>query len=57
MSKITYTFTQTNQPSSSAIQEFNQHVHQLLKNPMYCQAKKGHSLAETAHSTQTPAKS
>jgi hypothetical protein len=57
MSKITFTFTESNQPSSLAVQEFNQHVHQLLKNPMYCQAKKGHSLAETAHSTQKLSKS
>lgn len=57
MPKITYTFTETNQPSSFAVQEFNQHVHQLLKNPRYARAKKEHNFPETAHNTQTSVKS
>lgn len=57
MPKIIYTFTQINQPSSTAIMEFNQHVHQLLKNPIYCDAKKEHTLAEAAHSAQEVSKS
>ena len=57
MPKIIYTFTQINHPSSTAIMEFNQHVHQLLKNPIYCDAKKEHTLAKAAHSTQEVSKS
>lgn len=56
MPKIIYTFTQINQPSSTAINEFNQHVHQLLKNPMYCKEKKEHNFLEATHSTQKQSK-
>ncbi|SFM34629.1 hypothetical protein [Pelosinus propionicus] len=52
MPKITYTFTQINQPSSTAVMEFNKHVHQLLKNPIYSQIKKEHNLSEVTNSTQ-----
>ncbi len=52
MPKITFTFKEINQPSPTALMDFNQHVHQLLSNPIYYQAKKGHNLAGVTHSTQ-----
>ena len=52
MPKITYIFKQINQPSSTAIMEFNKHVHQLLKNPIYSYTVKGHNNPEVANSTQ-----
>lgn len=55
MPKITYTFKQINQPSSTAIKEFNKHVHQLLKNPIYSHSIKGHNNPEAANSTQKEA--
>lgn len=57
MPKITFTFKEINQPSPTALMDFNQHVHQLLSNPMYYQAKKGHNFAEVTHSTQKRATS
>lgn len=57
MPKINFTFKEINQPSPSALMDFNQHVHQLLSNPMYYQAKKEHNFAEVTHSTQKQATS
>jgi hypothetical protein len=51
--KITFFFTETNQPSTKAIFDFNQQIHQLMSKASYLSENLDIAIREIPHNTQS----